>query len=554
MKNLKLIALTLLSVPTFVFAQENGQFSGGLESNSQYYVDDSKTGDFTEEDNFRSNNYLRLTYDYKNWFANVQIESYEPQALLNFYPKYESTDIGTFAVGYKSNKFEATLGYFYEQFGSGLALRSWEDRQLGINNALRGANIKYRPTNDVELTALYGRQRDGFEVSRGDVYGFNAEVGLDQLFKLESSSLGVGFSYVGRSEDLDITNPNFNANTNMFSGRVDFSEGNFYSSLEYVAKGEDVYVELGNIIEDKYFNGNALLLNLGFAKSGLGVDATFRRMENMNFYSQRDLSANVYNQDFINYLPALTKQHDYGLTNIYVYQSQPKLTFNPLGKLGEIGGQIDVFYTFKKGSTLGGKYGTKIAANYAAWFGLKADFDVSNRTFDNSSFLGFGEKYFNEASLEIRKKLSSNWSTIFTLVNTYYNKRYVEDTIGEVNATAVVGEATYKFGSGKSIRAELSHLFSDDKTSKRAGDWAGGTLEYNFNSRISIYATDIWNYGNPNEDEQIHYYTFGGSFTKGATRIGASYGRQRGGLVCVGGICRFVPENTGFTLNLSTSF
>lgn len=555
MKNFKLIAI-LCCAPLFTIAQDqdHGQLSGGLESNSQYYVDDAKTGDFSEDNPFRSNSYLRLNYDYKNWFASVQLESYEPQALLNYYPKYKGTDLGTFAIGYKSSKFEATVGHFYEQFGSGLVLRSWEDRQLGINNALRGANVKYRPLNDIELTALYGRQRDGFEVSRGDVFGFNAEIGLSNLFNFETSSLDLGLSYVGRSEDLDIDNPDFNALTNMFSARLDFSEGNFYSGVEYVSKTEDVYQELGTLFEDKYFKGSALLLNFGYAKSGLGIDATFRRMENMPLFSQRDTGANIYNQNIINYLPGLTKQHDYGLTNIYVYQSQPRLTFNPLTKAGEIGGQIDVFYKFNKGTLLGGKYGTKIAVNYANWFGLKGNFDLGNRTFESDGFLGFGENYFRETSLEVRKKISSKWSSIFTVVNTFYNKRYVEDTIGEVNATVLVGEATYKMGSGKSIRAEVSHLFSDDKTDKRAKNWAGGTLEYNFNSKVSIYATDIWNYGNPTKEDQIHYYNFGGSFTKGATRVALGYGRQRGGLLCVGGICRFVPENTGFTLNLSTAF
>lgn len=553
MKHLILIAI-LLILPTCVFSQENGHLSGGVESNSQYYVDDSKTGDFTEDDNFRSNNYLRLNYDFKNWFATVQLESYEPQSLLNFYPKYQGTDIGTFTLGYKSEKLEATAGHFYEQFGSGLILRSWEDRQLGINNALRGGNIKYKPTSFLEFTALYGRQRDGFEVSRGHIYGFNSEIGLDEIFNLESSSLNLGLSYVGRSEKLDIDNPSYNDLTSSFSGRLDFSEGNFYSSVEYIIKGDDVYQELGNIIEDRYFDGSAFLLNLGYAKSGLGIDATFRRMENMAFFSQRDQGSNVYNQNFINFIPALTKQHDYGLTNIYVYQSQPKLTFNPLPKAGEIGGQLDVYYNFKKGSTLGGKYGTKLAVNLSSWYGVKADFDIVNRTYKSSGFLGFGEKYYSEMSLEIRKKISTNWSTIFSAVNTYYNKKYIEDTTGEVNATILIAEATHKFGSGKSIRGEISHLFSDDTTDKRSGNWAGGTLEYNFNSNISVFATDIWNYGNSDKNDQIHYYTFGGSYTKGATRIGGSFGRQRGGLVCVGGICRFVPENTGFTLNISTSF
>jgi hypothetical protein len=549
MRNFKLV-VALLCLPVMAFAQEKGKLSGGLESNSQYYVDDPKTGDFTEDNNFRTNTYLTLRYNYKNWFANAQLESYEPQALLNYYPKYKGTNLGTYAIGYKSSKFKTTLGYFYEQFGSGLALRSWEDRQLGINNAIRGVNIKYRPTDAVELTALYGRQRDGFDVSDGDIFGFNSEIGLDQILKFETSSLGIGLSYVGRSEKLDISNPDFKSLTNLISTRLDFSEGNFYSSIEYVSKGEDVYQELGNLIEDRYFNGNALLLNLGYAKSGLGIDATFRRMENMSFYSERDMGSNIYNQDIINYLPALTKQHDYSLTNIYVYQSQPRLTFNPRGKAGEIGGQIDVYYKFNKGTTLGGKHGTKVAFNFSNWSGLKGDFDIADRKYSSSGFLAFGKNYFREASLEVRKKWSSNWSSIFTAVNTYYNKKYIEDTSDEINATILAGEATYQFGSGKSVRLEAQHLFTkDDKK-----NWAGGTLEFNLNSHFSFFATDMYNYGNDDKDQQIHYYNLGGSFTKGATRVGLGYGRQRGGLLCVGGICRYVPENTGFTLNLTTAF
>ncbi len=553
MNRYSLLAL-LLTIPFISLSQDLGKLSGGFESLAQYYIDDPKTGDFEEEDPFRSNNYLRINYDYKNWFAHVQVESYEPNAILNFYPKYQGTDVGTFALGYRSKKLEVTLGHVYEQYGSGLALRTWEDRQIGVNNAIRGASVKYRPTNDLEVSALVGRMRDGFEVSDGTIFGFNAEVGLSSLFKFESTGLDLGFSYVGRDEDLDIDNPNFESLTNVYSMRLDLSEGNIYSSLEYVIKGEDVYSELGDIIEDRYFDGGAVLFNFGFAKSGLGIDATFRRMENMANFSERDESANVFNQNFINFIPALTKQHDYGLTNIYVYQAQPRLTFNPIFESGEIGGQIDIFYNIKKGTKLGGKYGTKLAFNFATWSGLKGDFNIAERTYEDTEFFGFGEKYFEEFSLDIRKKWSPKWSSIFSIVQTYYNARFVEDRIGEINATAVVGEVTRKLGGGKSIRAELSHLFSDDVLPERAGDWAGGTLEYNFNSNISLFATDIWNYGNPDEDRQVHYYTFGGSFTKGATRIMASYGRQRGGLVCIGGICRFVPENTGFSLSVSTSF
>ncbi|MBF4986164.1 hypothetical protein FNJ87_18205, partial [Nonlabens mediterrranea] len=74
--------------------------------------------------------------------------------------------------------------------------------------------------------------------------------------------------------------------------------------------------------------------------------------------------------------------------------------------------------------------------------------------------------------------------------------------------------------------------------------------EYAFSPYLSMYVTDLYNY----DETDIHYYSVGGSYTKGRTRVAMNYGRQRGGLVCVGGVCRFVPENTGLTLNISTNF
>jgi hypothetical protein len=67
---------------------------------------------------------------------------------------------------------------------------------------------------------------------------------------------------------------------------------------------------------------------------------------------------------------------------------------------------------------------------------------------------------------------------------------------------------------------------------------------------FALYLADNWNYG----DTDIHYYSAGGSYSKGRTRFAMNYGRQRGGLICIGGVCRFVPENTGLTANLTVNF
>lgn len=545
----KILLFTVILFSTLSFSQENSFFSVGFESNSQYYLDDKKTGDFLFPNRFRSNNYLKVDYGIDNFYFGLQLESYEPTALLNYAPGFDKTNLGLYYAGFKTNKLDITLGHFYEQFGNGLILRSWEDRQIGINNALKGARIKYSPTDFIHLTGLYGKQRIGFGVSNGDIFGFNSNFNLTSLLKSENYTLNVGFSYVGRSQEKEPSNFEYNKLTNLFSSRLEFSKNNFYVNTELVSKEKDAVILVNQIKNAK--KGSAFLVNFGYSEKGLGIDATFRRMENMNIYSEREASGNVFNEAIVNYLPALTKQHDYLLTNIYVYQAQPQVSFQDpsLIKSGEIGGQLDVFYKIKKGTFFGGKYGTKLAVNTSFWYGLKGENDFPNFEFDNE-ILGFGEKYFSDISLEIRKKWNKSWSSIFYFVNQSYNKRYVEETNGQIDANIIVAESTYRMGNGKSLRFEAQHLFTNDDKK----NWIGGTVEFNVTPRLGIYINDIYNYGNDATSEQIHYYNVGGSYAVGAHRFAINYGRQRGGLVCVGGVCRFVPESTGVSANIIMSF
>ena len=100
------------------------------------------------------------------------------------------------------------------------------------------------------------------------------------------------------------------------------------------------------------------------------------------------------------------------------------------------------------------------------------------------------------------------------------------------------------------MRFEAQHLWTQDDKK----NWTGATVEFNLNSKLAIYANNIYNYGNDDESKKINYYNLGGSYTKGAQRFTLNYGRQRGGLICIGGVCRFVPESTGVTANIVLSF
>ncbi|MEL1243591.1 DUF6029 family protein [Flavobacterium sp. DGU11] len=566
MKKLLLLLLPL-SVVGSLSAQENdsiqkkdyGKVFGGFESNSQWYLNDKERGLSHPEDPIRSNNYLLVNYQIGSFSAGVQVESYEPNALLNYNPGFKGTDLGTYYASYKTSKFEATAGYFYEQFGSGLLLRAWEDRALGINTALRGGRILYRPSDNVRLTALYGRQRSGFDVAHGDVYGFDSDFNLSKLFKFESSDLSVGASYVGRYEKIDLPDPPVDELTNAFAGRVNFIHNAFYASGEFNYKQKDVLLNALNTLNYDFIKpGNALLLNFGYSKEGLGIDATLRRMENMGFLSERTptsvgdgISTSLnFNDKILSFTPALTKQHHSNLANIYVFQAQGRVSFvDPtIMMAGETGGQLDVFYDFAKESMFGGKYGTKVAINVSSWYNLPGQYRFNPAQYD-TKFFGVGTKYFSDYNVEIKKQLSETWHTAFEYVNQYYNKEWLQG--GELVKTNIVtGEATYNFSPSKSIRVEAEHMWADADFK----NWAGGTVELNLNDKYSFYVWDIMNYGNDDAKKRIHYYNVGGAYRIGATRIALNYGRQRGGLVCVGGVCRFVPESTGVSMQISTAF
>ncbi len=366
----KLFFFLILILPLFSFSQKKGYLTGGFESNIQWYSKDKNQFDTDFEEYLRSNNFLKLDYRYENFSAGIQFESYAPAALLNYDPKLnKALGLATFHLNYQTKTFDITAGYFYEQFGSGLILRLWEDRQLGLNNSIRGGRVKFTPFTSVSLTGIYGNQRSGFELNDGSISALNLEIGLNEILGQNNYGLNMGISYVGRKQALEQINSN-NEMTHSISGSVKYNKGGFYSDFEIVQKSKDLLVELGQIMPDKLFKGNALLLNMGYSKFGFGINATFRRLENMNFYSDRNDAGNVYNRSIINYLPSLTKQHEYSLANIYIYQTQSNLSFNPLAKAGEIGFQIDVFYQIKKRKRFGWKVRNQTGVQFfeMAWF------------------------------------------------------------------------------------------------------------------------------------------------------------------------------------------
>jgi hypothetical protein len=544
---MRLLFLTFLMVTgNFLYAQ----LSGSIENNSALYIDDAniKLDPAEATSRFRSNNYLRLDYTFKKFTAGIQAEAYQQRALLNYSPKLKNAGLGTYYLNYKNDSIglDITAGHFYEEFGSGLALRTWEDRQLGIANSIVGGRVKYSPVNAVSVTALYGRQRNGinFDVTNGSILGLNADAEFSSLFRFKNFTWGAGGSFVNRKNKNDL--PGLPSSVYVTSVRSNVIIRKFSASLEYAFKSKDALVEFGNIRPELLFDGDAYLLNLGYAGDGFGINTTFRRLENFSFYSERNLERNVFNEGLLHYVPSLTRHYNYSLNNIYVYPAQANLSFDPgRNKAGEIGGQADLYYTFKKETPLGGKYGTTVSVNYAQWHGLGGRYIAAERKY-KADKLGFGNKYYRDASIEIRKKWNLKWTLLLVVQNQYYNARFVEETAGEVNATTVALENIIRLQKTRSLKFQLQHQWAKGGFE----NWAAAQAEYYFNSKISLFAYDLYNYGNPEQGNRLHYYSAGANYKKNNFRLQVAYGRQRGGLICVGGVCRFVPQSAGLSFSL----
>ncbi|MFJ1437264.1 DUF6029 family protein [Capnocytophaga canimorsus] len=544
------------------------QLRVGFESNSQYYIDDNKIKLDTEEakHRFRSNNYLKIDYRVKNFEFGIQGESYAPKALLQYNPQLKDYHIGTAFARYNNAQkgIDITAGHFYEQFGSGLALRLWEDRALGINNALFGGRIKWNLQDIFQLKVLGGRQRIGmgFDFSKGFVLGSDAELDISQLLKKEDYTLKVGGSFTMRNEDITKEQPQSEKNTSVFGIRTDYSGEKFNFSGEYLYKTKDIHFELDQFFPKVNRPGNALLINMGYNNNdNIAFNVNLRRLENFRFFSQRNIADNIYNYGVINYIPALTKQYEHSLQNIYVYQAQPQIVYDGFPKKqGEIGGQFDLFYEAEAGSFLGGTTGASFAINGSYWAGLKNDIKTTTRKDKygveieeielNTPLIGVGEKYYHDIAIEYRKSFTDNFTTVFSYLNQHYNSLPIVQKPYIVKAHTISAEGMYFLSDTQSVRLEMQHQWANEDLK----NWIGNTLEYIPNARWSFFVSDLYNYGNDEKDKRIHYYNVGTSFSYKTTRVALSYGRQRGGILCVGGICRIVPEAAGLTLNITSSF
>jgi hypothetical protein len=458
-------------------------------------------------------------------------------ALLGYDEGYNGVGVPYRYISYQIDDLEITVGSFYEQFGNGLIFRSYEDKSLGIDNAMDGIKIKFNPYKGIYLKGFTGKQRSFFDHGPGIVRGIDGELFINDIFSSLSenkSQIILGGSFVSKYQKDEDPIYNLPENVGAFAGRLSVVHGGFNLSSEYAYKIPDPSSDNGFITKF----GDALLINATYSQKGLGVYLSIKRVDNMSFRSDRNASLNNLQ---INYIPAITKNHTYSLAAMYPYATQAN---------GEIGFQGEIIYNFSKGSKLGGKYGTNVSVNFSQVNSLKTTPTVDGTGYKSEYFAIGDEIYFQDFNVKIHKKINSKWKTDLSYLNIVYNKDVVQGITGygTIYANVAIADVTYKFKPRHSLRVEMQGLF----TEQDHGDWAMGLLEYTVAPKWFINISDQYNYGNT--DDKLHYFNVAAGFKKGANRVQMGYGRQRDGIVCIGGVCRSVPSSSGFNISITSSF
>ncbi len=570
MKKLLLLpVLCLLALSTFAQHQlGNSRISGDFGFNGMYYIPDSLIGAEKVDSKVRANAFLNLLYSNGGFSAGMRYEFYM-FPLIDFEKiNYKGQGVRYFFADYKNKFIQVTAGNFYDQFGNGLTLRAYEDRQLGIDNSLLGARIKVTPYKGVYLKGVWGVERLNFDsyIGRQDyVRGIDAELSFGEMFeKVQEAGFtaNVGASFVSKFEKADeeinvslypgtdsattgvIAVDKIPQNVATWAARMSFGYKGFRLDGEYARKMQDPNVTNDFI----YKKGDAFFLSATYSMKGLGVAASFIRADNMDYRTQRMQKTNSLL--YINNIPAINRQYSYQLISNYSFASQPN---------SQIGVQLQVNYQIPKKTKLGGKYGTDLTFNFSRFHNtdqqpvaLAVDYGTLSGTDGyTSSFFKFGpDLLYQDIGFEISHRFTKQWKWILAYNYITYNLEKLQGHEGMMRGHLVASDLQWKVTPKHSLRLELQHLYTkDDK-----GSWIYGMLEYAISPKWFISIGDQYNYGNANPEMRLHYFNIAGAFVWNTTRIALNFGKTQEGILCIGGVCRAVPASYGVGLSVTTSF
>jgi hypothetical protein len=530
-------------------SQDKGEFSGNFQTNNQFYVRDDRIGANTTQYKHELSStdaWLFLNYKIKGFTFMMRYDLFNNSPLFDPQKAYSNQGIGFWQINKDVDRFNFTVGYFYDQFGTGMVFRAYEDRNIGIDFAIAGARVIYHASENTTIKAFTGKQKFRFDYRESIIKGVNVE---HRIVLSDDINTEFGASVVNRTIDQATmstiaatinsypdTAMRFDPKYNVFAANIynTFRYKNYTLFLEYDRKTPEAIMDANNILINK--GGQIYYASLSYSTKGIGLNAQFKRIESFPLKTSPLETQPSPNNAVINYLPSLTRQNTYRLLARYNAVVQ---------ELGENAMQLEM--TFKPNKS------TQINVNGSVVTKLDG-FDSKGFHWNDSTRL------FRELYIDGSYKFTKKFKMLMGVQWVGYNQQVFESKAAPyVNAITPFGEVTYKLTNAKSLRLEWQYMYNKQDL----GSFVNALLEYNMAPHWSFAAGDMLNFqpGALNNEattgepfELIHYFNLFAGYTVKATRITAGYLKQPTGVNCTGGVCRVEPAFSGARITLTTNF
>jgi hypothetical protein len=537
------VLLSLFSVHTFLAAQSASRITGNLQTNGNFFITDAKIGAIGtpqyDYQKFGAESWLNLNYSVSGFDMGLRFDVFNNSNLLVPTGSYSGLGIGRWFVKKKVQKFEFEGGYLYDQIGSGIIFRAYEERSLLIDNALYGVKMGYELSDNWKIRAFTGKQKRQFSNYETGIRGIAIE-GFVQIDSARGISIAPGGGAVARTFDDESVqyiidqvrqyerpdSTGLQYNTYAFTLYNTLSAGNFTWYIEGAYKTKDVInndlVRQVNGIQGKFINttGYTGYTSLSWSGNKLGVTLDAKRTKDFRFRAEPSL---IGVQGQINYLPPLARQNTYRLTARFSPNTQ---------EIGEQAVQLDMRYSLSKKWTL--------ALNIS---------DIQNLE---------GRELYREIAPEVVYKQGRKWQALAGLQILKYDFQTYQFKKGYVDALTPYTDILYRFTPRRSLRVEASYLATDDEF----GSWAFAQAEVGLAPHWLIYVSDMYKMKNPDANapaektlyDGLHYPSVGVVYSQKSNRFTVAYVKQVEGINCAGGICRYEPTFHGVRMQVNSSF
>ena len=560
-----LILLVLFGTCNWALGQskdsDKGQFSGNLLLTYQKYVRDDSIGANTKvykENTASADAWLFMQYRIKGYSFVLRYDAFNNSPLLDPQSAYTNHGVGFWQINKSVDKLDITMGSFYDQFGTGILFRAYEQRQIGIDYAIQGMRLKYNINDKWAIKGFAGNQKGNiknrFGFANQVISGVNIEGNIGLGSDSKYGDLQVGASAVNRTLDRETMDrlvatintydlaDRFYPKYNVYGGNAYFTytKDNFSWTVEGNVKSKEAIME-----DDSKFHltGGKVLYtsmswgkggwNLGKQKASVGLNVQARHVDHFSFRTAP--TENLLN-GLVSYLPSMTRQNTYRLLSRYNAPGQA---------MGEDGIQGEIEFKPRKGTQIffNGSYVQTLA---------------SNGKLNTATGMKEAEKLFSENYLEVVQKIGKHDKLKLGIQRIVYNQTRYESEPEYVPVKTITpfGEWLHTLNQGKSLRIEWQYL----NTKNDQGSFANLMIEMFVRKNLSIAVADMVNVV-PHRYERmiiankvLHYPTFFIGYTEKNTVFTLAFLKQQQGVNCSGGICREEPAFSGVRFTVSSNF